>query len=541
MIYLQKIYRLFLLFSLSLSVIQVHCKTTDCQTISQNFWLPRSFSSYRSREYIDLQTHELQKNTVHFSFEHMNSFGNDCQRLGSLPWWSGTSTMTIGSNNGKSDLDAYQFGLGLIVLETGSITLQPNVQHVGAEVLWKTRYNLDAPGAYGQVKVPLGAMMISTRVVENHAQLLAAQDPECTLYPLLSARFKTIQEALMANFEHRQPDYQFGRLCAGRNTVIRCGDIEVVAGYNFYVSKEGFFGAGFKLSCPTGNVPQAKFLLEPIFGRAGHWGVGAEFQGSYKVYENEHTKLHFSVNGDILHLLPGRTPHWRSLDLKLNGSGSKYLLLQRYVPVLSTAGATKGQEFRSPDLAITPAINITTVPVSSTIPVEGSVSLALAAQRENWNAGLIVEFWGRAQECLQLDYLSISKFHDKYLNDYAVLGRQISRNYDTGTDLYLCEPKAKINKSADRKTTPGEDTVKGILDARDSKNRIPADYKDALDIQRAQAPQALTGKITTEFGYTWLESNIAPHISIFGGLEFANKRSKFENLWSIGAQGSLSF
>lgn len=546
MVHFQKTLSGLLLFSLFSSVILTNCDTTSCQAISQNLWQPRSFSSYKTREIIALQNYELQKNILSVSFEYMQSFGNDCDRLGALPFWSGTNTMTIGSNDGKSNLDAYQFGLGKDIIKTGSITLKPEVQHVGGELLWRILYSSDEPGVYGQVKIPLGAMMMRTKIDEDPAIVQAAQDSNWARYPELSVRFKTIQEALISNFEHRAPDYQYGRLCWGRNSVVRCGDIEVVGGYNFQVSDNGYFGAGFKVSCPTGSVPQAKFLLEPIFGRAGYWGVGADVQGSYDVYENEDMILRLSFRGDILHLFSGRTPNWRSLDLKLNGPGSKYLLLQRYFTNLGTmtmGSMVKGEEFRSSDVSIIPAINITTVPVLSTIPIEGSFALAIAAQQENWNLSLIAEFWGRSQESLQLDCLAISKLQDAHLNDYAVLGRQIDKDYapTTAVNLYLCEPKATIGKSADRKLTPGEDPLKGILDAKKSINRIPANYKDALDVQGAQAPRALTGKITAEFGYTWLESDVLPHVSIFGGLEFADTSSKFMNLWSVGMQGSVSF
>ncbi len=40
--------------------------------------------------------------------------------------------------------------------------------------------------------------------------------------------------------------------------------------------------------------------------------------------------LNFCWQAELLHLIPGRSFNFRSFDLKKNGPGSKYLLLQNY-------------------------------------------------------------------------------------------------------------------------------------------------------------------------------------------------------------------
>ncbi|MBM17497.1 MAG: hypothetical protein CL947_00330 [Epsilonproteobacteria bacterium] len=566
----RKIYAL-VLFSLILPTINFaacdsDCQKSDCDAISQNLWMPRPFSSYKTREMILLQDHKSLENVLSFATEYMQNFGCHSDRLGSLPFWSGTNTMIIGTNDGKSDLDAYQFGLGEV--ETpGSITMNPQVQHVGAEMLWRVLHSPDKHGCYFQVKVPLGAMMIDPNVTEvapkyKPLSITTAggvedapnlEDPDWSFYPVTCNRYTTLTEALTASFDHREPDMQFARLYPGKATVIRCGDIEAVAGYNVYVSEQGYVGGGFKVTCPTGNVPDSQFMLEPIFGRAGHWGIGAELHGNYMTYECDDLTVSLSMRGDVLHLRPGRKPDWRTFDLALNGVGSKYLLVQRYIGQLDP---------NNPELIvragseIEPAGNITTMPVRSKISVEGSVALACHVQKENWNASLISEFWGRSQECLSIDInqrlaggrAGAVEERTKSLNEYAVLGRQINEKDLKGADdinptavLDYCEPKATIKQSVARQVTTTNTDPDNVKDAKLDANRIPEDPYVALDITGAQAPRALTGKVTVEAGYTWTTSELAPHVSLFGGVEFANQRSKFENLWSVGLQGSMVF
>lgn len=518
-----------------LIAMQTYAEEISCQNISQNTWFPRSFSSSKTREMISLHDYALRKNILSFSMEYAQNFGCHDDRLGSLPFWSGTNTMTIGTNDGKATLDAYQFGMGDVLTE-GSITLNPKVQSVGGELLWRVAYDEQDKGPFFQVKVPIAAMSINPEVSETVATLSADQDVDWTGYPAQSIRFKTLTEALINSYEHREPDFQFGRLCAGKKSVVRCADIEAVAGYHFYSTEKGFFSAGFKVSVPTGNVPNAEFLLEPIVGRGGHWGLGAELAGNGKLYSGDCGDLYLSARGDVLHLTSGRAPHWRSFDLKKNGVGSKYLMVQRYVVSVDTSG----DEVVMPS-DLSSAINITTLPVISTFSVEGSVAVGLTYEKSNWHTSLIGEVWGRSAECLRIDCDLAAEQKDQSLNDYAVLGRQIPEKDIGGTvDLYYCEPLAKINKSATRITTAGmaDATVK---DARLSANRIPSNYDDALDIAGAQAPYVVTGKVTAEAGYCWKDNSLEPHVSVFGSVEFANQSSKFENLWSVGLQGSLAF
>ena len=149
-------------------------------------------------------------------------------------------------------------------------------------------------------------------------------------------------------------------------------------------------GLGFKTTCPTGNVPTAKYVFEPIFGRGGVWGVGADVMGHYKAWENDAKSKYLDVwfQGEVLHLLPGRQPSMRSFDLKANGAGSKYILLEHF--------ETFPNGTIRPDYT-TQAVNVTTLPVFSKFAVEGNIGLMADFHCNNWNLALGGEFWGRTK------------------------------------------------------------------------------------------------------------------------------------------------
>ena len=584
------------------------CPEVDCPQVGQAGWLPRAFSSYKTREMFSMccnQDSEKDECLKGFSLaaEYMHSFGDSEARLGSLPFWSGTNTMTIGTNNGESSLDAYQFGLGQ-VSETGSITLSPVVHHVGGDFMWRWTQYADKLGMYMKLKLPVGSMIVDPRLCEDPA-VGGAVDEQWMRYPAVDARFKSLSEAFHGGRSNTEPDYQYGKIAPCRRSVTRVGDLEFVVGASMPTPCDrGSFGLGFKFSGPTGNVPTAEYMLEPIFGRGGHWAVGGEFHGQYKVWEGDDCEMSVKMLGDVLHLTSGRRPHMRSFDLARNGKGSRYMLVQQYVVSDYAESGTVAEGTYTPSV-ITPAINITTLPVHSEFSVEGSFALMLEFKKENWDMSLTGEFWGRSQEKLSIDTNMASGMH---LNDYAVLGRQISednRYSNGGISLMLCEPAATINKSENRvyatadsaaSTTAcsssatcvplptGSDPDNGlapltdssnthlpfipgttdypclstqltasacpssadydtdkIKDARDSANRIPADPEVALDICGAQLARAFSGKVTAEIGYEFELCDYKPRVSVFGGVEIADKTSKSLSFWSVGLQGSLQF
>ena len=531
---------------------------------SRNLWQPRAFSSYSLSNILllkDIMMYENDdKNLQHHFFggvaEYMQSYGgNKCCGLGSVPFWSGTNCMTTGTNDGLSDVDIYQFGMGN-ALTQGTICLQPTVQSFGTELFYFYQHQKTGPGFIAKIYLPIGGMKINAQLCENPAKLDLSDDTVWLEYPAGSNRYPTLTSAFNGGTCNKGGNtnagitssdkpiaLNSGRIAPCALTAVGCADFSLVVGANAINREDGFFMLGVKATLPTGNTPKARYIFEPLFGRGGHFGLGIELSGAYKKDEWKGNTFNFYAQAELLHLLSGRRPSWRSFDLKQNGPGSKYLLTQFYFPANADLTATPSNPTGRIPSFITQAVNITTMPVYSSFPLEGSCAFFVNAQRckhKNWALGLGLEIWGRMKEHLSIDNCNVLNYDRVNLNDYAVLGRQISENALTATTLTLCEPLARINKSQDRVTDPDADYDTTLIkDARVSANRIPADLSQALDICGTCQPAGVSGKALLCATHTWHDHDHVPAVTIFGATEFTNK--SMINFWSVGLQGSVNF
>jgi len=489
--------------------------------------------------------------------------------------------MTVGNNKGTANLDAYQLGLGNVNTDkngiAGVIQLNPKIQHVGSDLMLYLIQDKQQWGIFFKLNAPIGAMIINpqfkelqtaqpddqfsfTQVTANPASsTITYQFP---FYPPPARRQSSVSEAFFGgtcssnSLDGNVSKFirlRKARIAACPLTTIRIGDISASLGCNVISSDKGFFNIAFKSSFPTGNVPTADYMLEPVFGRAGSWGVGTELFGSYHAWSDDHAKnINLYVQAEILHLLPGRKPNFRCFDLKKNGPGSKYLLLQEYTSTYSPNNPPTLSSQIVTDQYLTPAANITTLPVISQTAAEGSVAVMIDLSNNNWNFSLGGEFWGRTHETLAIDMTSALNLRSQNLNDFAVIGRQVSWYRIDGQgnlSTYYCEPEATISKSQDAVQLVGSiNTVAaptvlpaGIKDGRLSINRIPANVNEALDIKGAQTTAIITGNLFGKCGYTWKDSPFTPSIAIIMSTELTGTTNNGVNLWSFGCLGSLNF
>lgn len=578
------LYSLLMFAAMSSVVFAGDCCAKVCNTpcsTSKNTWLPRAFSSYSTRDIMQEKSlfqveskRDQWNGTLSFATEYMQNFGSkcgSCKNLGAMPFWSGTNMMTVGDNSGDYDLDAYQFGLGNLTKDAngkvipGNIMLDPKIQQVGTDFMLYFTQSKEERGFFFKLHAPLGAIMIDPRLKEptpatpddalTFTQVTAAPASSTITYaweayPSPANRDQSVSDVFLGRGDKLLLTY--GKVASCKQTAVKIGDVSASVGYNVVAGEKGFLGVAFKATCPTVTTPACEYMLEPLFGRAGAWGVGGEVMGHYKAWTNEAETRYLDVwlQGEVLHLMPGRKPSYRSFDLKANGKGSRYMLVQQYIKTYALDATDTVIEVTNPT-GIQHAINITTLPVISKIAVEGSLALMLDFHCHNWNLALGGEFWGRSGECLAIDCCNAPQ---SKLNDYAVVGRQVS-NYTIDGQGPLdpapcyCEPLATISKSQNPVVLVGTvPTVvtpatlpEGIKDGRIATNRIPVSYEAALDIAGAAAAKAMTGKVTGQFGYTWSESAYTPSLSLFGGAEFTGNNNNAVQYWSAGIQGALNF
>jgi hypothetical protein len=572
----------------------------DCSSkcsISKNTWLPQPFFSSSTEllheKYLFNPKYEHEDRNLQLSLiaQYQESFGQkcNCKNLGALPFWSGTNTMTFGTNDGRADMDSYQFGLGALKNLTpegiaGYIQLNPHIRRVGTEFLIYYTREKQEPGIYFKILAPVVSMtvtpnctqtnLVNTSTTDDFRQITqpdsTGQSTEITYYdrryPILGfnradsligflsgGTFRTNElkgNVLMPVRLHK------GRIETQYQTVTALTDFSFSFGYNFLMKEDKFFGVAFKCSCPTGNIQSGDFILEPVLGRGGLWGVGGECTGKFQLWSNfnDTRNLNFWMQGELLHLVPGRKPNQRTFDLKQNGPGSRYLLVQNYGPQFSQDQNFIVQTDLQP-LIIHPATNITTLPVISKIAIEGSFAILFDYCDGGANVCIGAEYWGRSQEHLSIDLSNAVEQRFPDLNSFAVLGRQHADYLIDGqpslVNTYYCEPLARINKSQDpvrlvgippTVTAPDVSTLpEGIGDARSRNNRIPAALDEALDIKGAQASATGTGKIFGQLGYSWKDHFFVPTIALHAEVELVGQTNNVVDMWAVGFTLAVGF
>lgn len=537
---------------------------------------------------------DTKDNDYRFSFnalvDYSQSFKSGCKKgcsndFNSYAFWSGGDSLTIGKNQGTANIDGFNLGLGYnFPVDSngiaGKLTLHNTVRQIGTDLKLYYEHNKNESSFYMKLHAPIVSLTVNSCLTENPQ---ATPDPDfmqtattttTTInfananYLLPQDRYVSASQFFLGGINDctsmdgsRNKSIRLTRGFVSKNyTVVRVADLQASVGYYLLTKEKNQLSLGFTFTCPTGNVPSAYSIFEPIVGRFGSWGVGAEAHGHYKVWEstNNNRACYVNMQAELLHLIPNRKPNFRSFDLLQNGVGSKYLLVQEYVansfvnPVVPTI-----YETRMAPATILPAINITTLPIKSKINLEGSIAGQFKyVHDDKWTLAINGELYARSQEKIVMDINSIIDFKNDSLNNYAVIGRQVGKyqiNDNTNTnnqELYanLCEPLATINKSQDpiqlvgnvASVTVPTTLPEGIADATISSNRIPAEFKEALDICGAQAPRVISGTVLLSAQRVWPDVSLLPSVSVFGGVELTSNNS-LPQFWTVGVSGNIQF
>lgn len=546
--------QLFSITAILCSTIAIASSCADCPTTcakSQNLYQPHAFSASSSREimleiaaWYPLSDEEGWHGTFGVGFDYMQTFNQCgktadsitgcCTTLGSLPFWAadGSNKMTLGNNTASKDLDVYQLGLGPVTT-TGVVQLNPIIFQTGADFLLYVGAHKTERGFFIKLHAPVGVMSTDPNLSYSDTITPVAypQGAFNNAATTVAAPYENIQQAFKGGKSagFLQP-MVFGLIDCKRTSSAQFGDLEFVLGYNVFVEDNKHFGIGIKFSAPTGNSADGIYVFEPIFGRNGHWGAGADFIGHWKFWESDSSDDRWAqlfFDGTILHLF--KSKHTRSFDLLANGPGSKYLLLAKYNTAIPAVFQNE----------IINAVNITTVGVQSTFAVEGNFAIGFDAHWKNWSLHVGYEGWGRTCEQLSLDCTCPGSTN---YNTYAVLGRQTPFSSADGvTVINLCQPLATIGASvAQANTIPTP--ANGIALATTAANRLPETAELALDVEGQRARAVYTSKPYAEMRYTWTDSDYVPYLAVTGGAEIPNThKNEAAKFWNIGINGGMAF
>ncbi len=514
-------------------------------SISKNLFLQRAFSANTSREMF------MEGNLIKTDFDgffslvsvagaYQHSWNQDAtEELGAFALWSGTNRMTVGTNDSNSSLDAYQFGLGNVV-SNGSIELNPIVYQGGVDFLIYSGSSTNDPGMFFKLKAPLGVIGIDPVLTETQATAATSYDPGALSVSTIAVTSPatTMTQAFAGNLadgQSKNGDFipmQYGLIDGKKNSGVKFGDIEMALGYNFICNDDYLFGFALRASGPSANKPECQYLLEPLFGRGGSWGLGGYLHGKMKLWENNNDRsLSVNMMGTVLHLM--KTDTLRSFDLAANGPGSKYLLVANY----------SGNEYQG---TIQNLINLSTLTAESSFSAEGDASIALSYLAQGWAVDFGYNFWGRTAE-----ELSITQ--EFPVTTYAVLGRQgVGFVNDPSVNSNACQPLAYINLAADSITNSDSGTagnsasVPSVVTSQSSvvlatipANRIAGNTD--FDVHAAEQASASTSKIFARCVYTFQDYVVCPFVGVSGEFEISTSKNNALSQWGVALIGGAYF
>ena len=504
------------------------------QQMSQNLFVARPFSMDMAREIMNEQSAWLymQDNTRWFgtlqtTVQYNQSFGNENSTgIGSLPFWNGSNAMKIGRNSYGAtqiyDVDSYQFGLG-DTINTGLITLSPSIYSAGLNFFVFAAPHETSPGFFGKINIPCGCISINPNLNEVNQIIgqtyakgemnTAATNVQGALgYPI----YNNMTQAFAGGAQAGSPNgsvfqgLEYGIIDSKQTSLFRFGDADVCFGYNFLANDHSHIGIGLRLSAPLGNKPTSKHMLEPIWGNGGHWGVGAEIIAHTVIWQGSHeNEIQFWFDAQAIHLF--QAMQTRSFDLIANGPGSKYLLVKDLGP----SGATSQQ-------LIQPFINLSTLPVFSTIGVAYDAAAFIQLSYGNWQLGVGYNFAGKSSESLTI-------LQPLQPGRYAVSGQQY--NETTATARLNVDPTARINAAMP--------SAQGAGPLGSYATNIQGN--SALDISACQNQGGCSSKFFMQTAYLWLQTDYCPVVAVQTSIEFSNSGNSALSQWSLGMRGGFSF
>ena len=447
--------------------------------------------------------------------------------------------MTIGNNVEASttspitlaNVDAYQFGLGPVSPGelAATINLNPIVYQAGSDFMLIIGSSAVQSGFYLKAKVPIAVYEITYQLTENrpvtpvvYAAGALSIDSSSVTDPAtsMSEAFTGFKNEQLSGVGDYIPMY-FGLINTVSTTEIRIGDVELTAGYNFILHGDDSWTLAVRVSAPSGNKAEGTYMLEPIVGRGGNYGLGAYAAGHFHLWQGaDDSDLTFKFMGDAMHLFTTNT--MRSYDLTSAGPGSRYLLVANYL----------GGSYQEGPGGIQNLINYTTLSSDSSFGVEADIAIALNYTCwRGWSFDLGYELYGRSAETLAIT----GDFADQ---TYAILGRQgVGQIVSGSIESYGCQPSATINSSVDRQDFPGA-TNPLIVDARIASNRIS--FSD-LDIPAAAQAAYITSKLFTKISYEWKDIDYLPFFGVIGEIEMSNCLNNALPQWSVAVVGGASF
>lgn len=319
----------------------------------------------------------------------------------------------------------------------------------------------------------------------------------------------------------------YGRIACRQNTM-NLSDVQIALGYNVVADDIHHAGFNFRLSIPTGNRSQARFLLEPIVGNGHHFEAGVGFSGHWIVWEKDtHQNLGVYLDINMTHLFASRQV--RSFDfIKRNDPcddynfGSRYILMKEF----DAAGNYNGTTI--------PALNRTTLACKSHYNFELDMALMLGYSSCWVDLDFGYSPWIRSKEHLKLcQSIPANTFGLKGIQNVALAPGVPSNATQTIT-------ASLTGDTFDQQAL--------VVDVPSPQFVSAAD----IDICSASAPTAFTHKIFWNISHAWKDEecyNTTPFFGFGGEFEFESLNPRYRtepnknsvSMWSVWLKGGVAF
>jgi hypothetical protein len=493
-------------------------------------------------------------------------------------------------NRGKNAILADYFGLPFCY--QSCVKFEPRISNFIFDFNWYQSLDCVLDGAYVQVHLP----MVQTKWdLHLNEKILDDGTEECGTYTFYPAGYMSQEQLTIATSLIPEPNnlsisvqeafeglrlvgdrdpLQFGRIF-GRQTRSRFSDLQLIFGWDFLLENWYYAGASLRIAVPTGNRPTCEFLFESICGNGHHWELGAGFDGFVRLWQSTggvHT-LALYADANITHLFTDRQN--RSYDLKNNGTGSRYMLIQDFGSgaadfLLSSTGPAASVQYTG---RLLPAVNATTLKSDISIGVQADIVVKLAYQRsDGFEFDFGYNFWARSKEKVHCR----ARFPD---NRYVIKGDAQVYGFVQGTQepirlsasqskatLYAAQPDTNFVAGQEFRNFNADNPVGVFDDTGLALNQLNDSDAMSLDVVQAQIdtssptvflsdadinefsgilPKAISHKLFFHCDKTWHEKpGIKPYLGAGASVEWACScvcNNSAYSQWAMWLKGGLSY
>lgn len=228
-----------------------------------------------------------------------------------------------------------------------TVKINPTIRTYGIMLTYYQDLEKILPGLYFNVRAPIVE-------VDTDLGAIASGGNADVLKKFLNG---SLNEILASDAYARQP--LRNALYTGKQSAIGIADIDLRMGYAFLQREHGSLGLNIGLTIPTGNHPEGKTVLEPIYGNCGHWGFGLGVEGRYQLWNNEDATLDIHANSDYRQLFTNTER--RTVALKDFDLGQYRILADRAIGNSKTTQAIPAANVLTLSTDVTPGMQLDNV------------------------------------------------------------------------------------------------------------------------------------------------------------------------------------